>query len=269
MSRVGFIIGDNGTGKTTLALSGATVANPANHFEFDVGSLDRAAAGLGLSEGSIVSRSYYAPLTNILEQGRISVGNSGISPATVHVLAGWKEQFWQFVQDFLASLSNPGYPVLDTETKMWLMTRQGFLQEVQEAAGPERERLNTLQYTEPNARHSQLIEAARMKNRDLLMIAHEKEEYRGDKPTGKMIPDGFKEVASMSDYVLRLVIRDRHPVAIFLKAGAGGLELLDREIEEPTLEKVNAVLDAAEKLRRLKMGLPGSNDELLELAAAL
>ena|SRR3990167_276301 len=267
MSRFFLVFGENGSGKTTFALTGD---KPINYYEWDSGSWERAATSMNLGEGDVQVRQYYAPLTSLLDPGRVSVGDrGGIAPATAHVLEGWNDLFWGFVKDYLGDLKGAGYPVIDTSTKLWLAVRQAFLEQVQQAAGPERERLNALQYTEPNARMSQIVEAAKARGKDLVMLAHEGEVYLNDKPTGILKPDGFKELPNMADCTLRFSLRNKKPLAVIYKAGTGGLELVGREIEEPTLPNVNALLDAAIKLRRAGMPLPGSNDDLLELAAAL
>jgi len=255
MSRVYLFTGDNGTGKTSCAL-GDNPEDIVDFYEFDAGSFERAAASMNNLDRITVNK-YYSPLTNLLDPGKISVSErGGIAPATVHRLTGWKDGFWSFVGAYLAGLKGVGRPVIDTETKLWLMIRQAFLEEVQDAAGDERARLDKLQYTEPNARHSQIIEAAKMDNKDLVMLAHEKEQYVGDKGTGVMIPDGFKEVPNMADAVLRFRLVDRKPVAAITKAGAGGLDLLGVEIHEPTLPLINDVLDAAAKLRKAGKAVP-------------
>jgi hypothetical protein len=268
MSRVYLFTGDNGTGKTSCAL-GDNPEDIVDFYEFDAGSFDRAAAAMDNLDRISVKR-YYAPLTNLLDQGKISVGSGGgIAPATVHRLEGWKDKFWEFVADYLAGLKGNARPVIDTETKLWLMIRQGFLEEVQDATGPNRERLDQLQYTEPNARHSQLIEAAKQFNKDLVMLAHEKEQYIKKEATGVMIPDGFKEVPNMADAVLRFRLVDRKPVATFTKAGAGGLDLLGVEIVEPTLPLINDVLDAAAKLRKAGQQVPRNAMDIIVAGAKI
>ena len=267
MSRVYVIFGEPGTGKTTWALSGA---KPVHYFEFDSGSFARAAEALRLSEGDVDLYQYPAPLTNLMDPGKLAVGQrGGYAPITGHTLSGWMDIFWGFVKDYLDALAQPGYAVIDTDTKFYLADRQAFLEQVQEAVGVESDRLNALQYTEPLARKSQVMDAARQKNRDLILIAHEKEVYLNDKPTGQLIPDTHKETVAVADCVLRFSLRDRKPVATIYKAGTGGLELIGREIEEPTIGSVTAILDAAAKVRRAGMPIPDSNSDLLELAEGL
>jgi len=265
MSRVHLILGEAGTGKSTYALSGE---GQVDYYELDMGSFERAAAGINLNEGKVSLHTYPPPLTNLIEPVKTSTVNPAV-PLSVHALEGWREMFWQFVKDYLEGLKGSGYPVFDTETKMWLMTRQAFLQEVQEATSSEKERLNSLAYTEPNARYDQIITAAKARGKDLILIAHEKEVWVNDKPTGTYTHDGKKEAANLADVTLRFTIRNKRPLATIQKAGAGGMELVGRELVSPTIASVNEFLDAATKIRKAGMSLPDSNDELLELAAAL
>ncbi len=256
MSKVIVVFGESGTGKTTFALSGS---KPAHYFEWDSGSFERAATGLNLSEGDVVLHQYPSPLTNLMDPGTLAIGQKGgYAPATGHTLSGWKDLFWGFVGDYLESLKLPGYPVIDTDTRMYLGIRQAFLEQVQDAVGPEQDRLNTLQYTEPLARKSQIMDAARQRGKDLILLAHEKEVYFNDKPTGVLIPDTHKETVAMADCTLRFTLENKVPVATIYKAGSGGLELTGMKIPLPTLAKVNQVLDGAAALRRA--GLPVSND---------
>ena len=265
MARIHLVMGDAGTGKSTYALSGE---GQVDYYELDVGSAYRAMEAMNLPENKVNLHTYPPPLTNLIEPERTSTINPAV-PISVHRLEGWRELFWQFIKDYLEGLKGPGYPVFDTETKMWLMTRQAFLQEVQESVSGEKERLNSLAYTEPNARYDQVITAAKSRGKDLIMIAHEKEVWEGDKPTGRFIHDGKKEAANLADITLRFKVVNKKPVAEIMKAGAGGMELVGRKLEEPTIPSVNAFLDAAIKLRKAGMPLPDSNDELLELAEAL
>jgi hypothetical protein len=101
------------------------------------------------------------------------------------------------------------------------------------------------------------------------MIAHEKEIWVNDKPTGQYTHDGKKEAANLADITLRFKVEGKRPIAEIMKAGAGGMELVGRKIAEPTIPSVNAFLDAAIKIRKAGMTLPGDNKELLELAAGL
>lgn len=261
MGKVIVVFGEAGTGKTTFALSGS---KPAHYFEWDSGSFERAATGLNLQEDDVVLHQYPAPLTNLMDMGVLAVGSKGgYAPATGHTLVGWKDLFWGFVKDYLESLKLPGYPVIDTDTKLYLAIRQAFLEQVQDAVGPEQDRLTSLQYTEPLARKSQIMDAARQHGKDLILLAHEKEVYLNDKPTGILIPDTHKETVAMADCTLRFTLEDKRPVATIYKAGTGGLELIGMKIPEPTLTGMNRVLDIASALRRQGLPIPDTYDGLM------
>lgn len=73
----------------------------------------------------------------------------------------------------------------------------------------------------------------------------------------------------MADCTLRFSLQNRKPVATIYKAGTGGLELIGMSISEPTLEKVNMVLDTAAALRRGGYEVPGSYEDLMERAEML
>ncbi len=263
MSRTWLVLGAAGTGKSTFALSGEGVVD---YYEFDPGSFDRAA--ISLPEGKVNLHRFTPPLTALIPPTHISTINPAV-PISVHKLEGWSEMFWEFVGFYLPALGQDGYPIIDTETRLWLCIRQGFLQEVQEATGQEKERLNSLAYTEPNARYSQVITAPKIKGKDLVLLSHEKEVWTNDTPTGVFAHDGYKEAPNLADCTLRFTLRDRKPLATIMKAGTGGLELIGREVPEPTLPLMNAILDAASKLRSMRMGIPDNNEELMELAANL
>lgn len=265
MAKVHLVLGDAGVGKTTYALSGE---DPVDYFETDPGSIERAMAGTNIDPARVRIHQYSPPLSSLTIPVGLDTKNLK-APVSIHHLKGWTEVFWHLVQDYLEALNGDGYPVFDTETKLWLMTRQTFMQELQDATGQERDRLAPLQYTEPNARYDQIISAAKAKGKDLILIAHEKEIWENDRATGRYRHDGKAEAANLADVVLRFIIRNKKPVAIVQKAGAGGLELIGREIQEPTIGKVNAILDSAAKLRRSGFELPDTNEQLVELAGSL
>ncbi len=260
MGRTWLVSGAAGTGKTTFALSGKGIVD---YYEFDPGSFDRAT--IGLEEGKVNLHRFSPPLTNLVRPEKLSLVNPAV-PIAVHRLEGWTEIWWDFVDVYLPALLGDGYPVIDTETRLWQCIRQAFLQEVQDASGTERERLNSLAYTEPNARYSQVVTAPKIKGRDLVLLAHEKEVWIKDKPTGEFAHDGYKEAPNLADCCLRFTIRDNRPLATITKAGTGGMGLTNREVQSPTLPYMNAILDAATAIRRVEgidAVLPDTNSELL------
>lgn len=266
MSNTILAMGPAGSGKSTFALSSEGITA---YMEFDPGSFNRAAKGRNIDMSRVVLTRHYPPLTALLDIGRVSVSNQGgIAPATVHVLQGWRETYESFVQAYLVALDDPNVTtiVIDTETRMWLTIRQAFLQQVQEAKGGEGERLSQLQYTEPNARHDQILVAAKMYDKNLVLISHLKEEYRGDKATGRMIHDGYKEAPNEADLTLEFAIEDKLPIAWVRK---GSLPLLDMKLEQPTIPYVVDLLDAAAAIQRAGLEMPTAPDEVIALAKVL
>jgi hypothetical protein len=266
------LIGPAGSGKTSFALSGD---GRTGFLEFDPGSYDRAVQGSPIDEESIRLTRHWPPLDSLRDLGRISVGREGgVGSATAKHLKGWLETYTKFIDAYFESLEDPevNQIVLDTETREWLVVRQGFLQQVQEAqAGnnkQEAERLGTLQYTEPNARQEQIATAAKMYNKDLILIGHMKEEWRNNEATGNMIHDGHKEAPNIADLFLEFSIVDRKPMATIRKAGAGGLELVGMKIVAPKLKDLHDLLDSAALIRRMGGTLPSPLTLESVLAAA-
>lgn len=265
MSRVICIYGPNFTGKSSFAGSGD---GRKFYAEMDPGSFSRA----NFRNPDLFDlHKYHAPLTSLLDMGKISVGaGGGTAPAPVHRLRDWKELFWKFVTDYLAALDQDYSDfVWDTGTKLWLLVHNAFQQEVQEATGNAQARLDALKYTEPNSRMDQLIEASRIKEKNLIIVAHQGEVYQKNEPTGIPKADGYKEVENIADVTLRFSLQGKKPVATVTKAGAGGLELIDMQIHEPTLPGVMKLLDAAEAIRRKGLGMPATPDEVIALGSRL
>lgn len=273
MSYIILVSGGPGTGKSTFAipedLAGA-------YFEFDPGSYRRATDALPPSRTENVTlHKFYAPLTNLLNLGKVNVGQTGgVGSAATQHLEGWRELYVEFVDAYLKALaSDIDYITFDTETREWLLVRQAWLQQVQEAQlsnnKQEADRLGTLQYTETNARQAQLMDAARLYDKHLILLSHTKEEWKGDKATGRMIHDGHKESPGLADLYLNFELDGHTPVATILKAGAGGLDLIGMKLTAPTLTGVIKLLDSAALVRRSGMELPETPEDIIMTAEAL
>ena len=258
MSRVYLIFGGSSTGKSTFAGSGK---GRKWYAELDPGSFERT----GLPTDDFDLHYYYPPLSSLLERGKLS--GAGVS-RTLH---GWDELFWQFVDDYLKAMKEDYSDyVIDTGTKLWLLCRNAFFQRVQDEKNEkERERLSRLEYQEPNGHMDAIVDAAKIAGKNLIFVAHEGELYNKGEPTGKMKPDGYKELANMADATLQFYLRNKKPVARVFKAGAGGLELLDMEVEEPTRDKVDELLEAAMKIRRAGKTVPSEYSAVLVEALSL
>jgi hypothetical protein len=253
VSYVYLFMGGAGTGKSSCALSGEGTTG---YHEFDVGSYDRAVSGSQIDLDRIVLNRHWAPITSLKALGRISAQGVGVQERH---LEGWAEMYNRFIDAYMANLEAPEIKqvVLDTETGEWLAIRNAFQQQIQNSQNKEEAgRMIALAYTEPNSRYSQIVTAAKMFGKDLILIGHTKEEYKNDKPTGNMIHDGHKEAPNLADLTLEFTIENKQPVATVRKAGAGGLELVGMKLVAPTLSDLRGLLDGAALIRRSGLSLP-------------
>lgn len=260
MSYVYLFIGPAGTGKSTTAYSGE---GKTGVHEFDPGSFERAVKGSPIDLDNIRLTRHWPPLDSLRSLGKVNVGaGGGVASATAKHLEGWLKTYTGFIDAYFVNLEDPDVNqiVIDTETREWLVVRQGFLEQVQQAQASnnkaEADRLGTLQYTEPNARQEQIATAAKMFNKDLVLIGHMKEEWKNNEATGNMIHDGHKEAPNIADLFLEFSIVNKKPVATIRKAGAGGLELVGMKLEAPTLTQLRDLLDGAALIRRSGLALP-------------
>jgi hypothetical protein len=249
--------GQSFTGKSTFAASGK---GRKWYAEFDTGSFERT----GLDEADFTIKRYPAPVSTLLERGKVS--GAGVA----RELHGWDDLWWGFIDDYLNALDTHDSFIFDTGTKMWLINRNAYFERVQnEKDAKERERLSRLEYQEPNGQMDAVVEAAKQKGKSIIFVAHQGEVYLNDKPTGELKPDGYKELSNMADVTLHFSLRDKKPVARIFKIGAGGLELKDMELKQPTLESVDDLLSAATKLRRAGKELPGTPEDVIVAAMKL
>lgn len=260
--RVTLAFGPPFSGKTSFALGEDF---PVDYHEFEPGGFRRASSSIP-EDAEIKVYSYRTPLTNIESTGTLLVGGGGgVAPAASYRLEGWLELYAEFLRNYIGGLkSGGGRPVIDTGTKLWLTVRQAFNQQLQEATGNEMARLDQIKYTEPNARITQITEAAERFDKDLIIIAHEDRDFN----TGAIKPDTYKNMADIADISLRFEVKDNKPVATIFKIGEGGLGLIGLEIVEPTISKVNQLLDAAAILRRNKVQAPKDVEAIIAMAEA-
>ncbi len=268
MARIHLWMGRSFTGKTHQALLEGRIA----YFELEPNGFKRT----GLPDESskdeadrrILIHRFRVPLTNLDVEPVVKVGASGMPmPQFTYKLEGWQPLYSDIRRALRASLQEDRIPVFDTGTRLWLIIRQAVYEQYQDAApGAELDKLQRLIYTEPNMRIIQITEEPDFFDLDVIFIAHEDTIFG----TSTLKADTYKELENMADATLRFSIVDGKPVGTIFKMGAaGGLGMIGRVIEEPTLSKVNELLDAAAKLSGLKMELPEDNTELVELAAAL
>lgn len=263
MSYVFLFIGPAGSGKSTCALSGE---GKTGFHSFDPGSYERAVQGSPIDLANIRMTRHWAPITGLKALGKVSA--SGMGMQGKH-LEGWADEYNKFVDEYMKNLEDSSVRqiVFDTETGEWLMIRNGFNEQVQNAGSKaEADRMSPLTYTEPNSRYEQVVTASKMYDKDLILIGHMKEEWKQDKATGVMIHDGHKEAPNLADLFLEFAIVGNKPVATIRKAGAGGLGLVGMKITEPTLPGLRKLLDTSSQLRREGMAVPSTYEGIMAMA---
>ncbi len=269
MSRSHLWYGPNGTGKTHAALKGASTDEPTAYFEWEPSGFRRGAAGLNLNEGSVAVHKFRVPTPELESLGEVKVTAAGNAmPQVSFHLEGWVECISEFNQKFTAACKAGQRPVVDTVTRLWLAQRQAFEQQVQDATGKDAEKLSQLKFTMPNARMIGMAEYAERYDLDIILISHEDTVFNSNPPIAK--PDTMKELPNLVDVVLRFRIVGNRPVATITKAAEGGMDLVGMEIEEPSLIKVNALLDSAAAIRARGLPMTGLTPEsIIEQGQAL
>lgn len=237
------IVGDEGTGKTTMAL---TYPKPIFHMDIDLGGFRRAAwrledlrtkvcsvdediSQIDWSQYDLVTKSYPRPIQMNKLLGQTFEQTS--TRATVQVpkrVEGMKELWQQIVTDFVAVCQSPARTINpDSATMLWTIDHQSTLQEAQErqmAQGimPEhdkfRERLQRFEYGTANDRMRTLFHTARTFSKELVLTHYPADVYgpipdgRGgmtEGKTGQLKADGFGETVKMSDAVLWVRIAEQ------------------------------------------------------------
>lgn len=268
MTRIHLWFGPNGTGKTRAALEGASADQPVGYFELEPGGYKRASGGMQVPNGAIELKKFRVPATELEQMGTIKTGEAGgLMPQLRYKLEGWVEVLTAFTAAYMEACKAGKRPVIDTATRLWLMQRQAYEQQVQDATGKEAEKLGQLKYTAPNARMISVAEYAERYDLDLILIAHEDTVFNSSPPEYK--PDTMKELVNLADVVLRFRIKNKVPVATIWKGAEAGLDMKDKEIEWPTLERVNLVLDCAAAIRGNQMPMPESIEDILNTGKLL
>lgn len=264
--------GPNGCGKSTFALSGS---GRKWYAEFDPGSFAR--TGLDPANPDLELHKYPPPLTSLMDRGKLDVsmvGRSGRGGVGLSLkYSGWDEAFWAgFVSDYTSALTADQFDdyIWDTAKLMWEMNQNAYRERIQEETDLDTYRgLTRLDYKTPNMWMHRFIQAAKAKERNVVIVAHQADDYQNGEPTGKFKPDGWNEAKDQSDCTLRFVIRNKRPVGILEKGGAAGLDVIGLEVVEPTIEKMNGILAAAVVLRRNGIEIKGMDVEAIVATAGM
>ncbi len=248
------VCGDEGTGKTTMAL---TFPKHLRHFDIDVGGYRRAA--WRLPADGIVTKSYPKPiqLEKLMGQKVEASSRKVIFPKKV---TGMNELWQAVVIDFVEACQDTSVKttVLDSATQLWNICHKGVLQELQERQlakhmkfskgnpfdeNDYRERLQPVEYGPANDKMRTLIHTARSFGKNLVLTHYPTDEYgtisdsKGNMvegKTGKIILDGFKETSKLADLIVWTSIKEvakqeaakeKFPVAKITKCGIEGMGL--------------------------------------------
>ncbi len=254
------ICGDEGTGKTTMAL---TFPKKLRHFDVDVGGYRRAIWRLP-SEG-VESKGYPRPIQVDKLMG--TQGTPSTRLAIPKKVEGMKELWQSIVTDFVAACTNADVKtiVIDSATLLWNICHSSHLQELQErqlskhkSQNPNRpfdeneyrERLQPMEYGPANDRMRTILHTARSYQKNLVLTHYPTDEYgvvadsKGNMvegKTGKKIIDGFKETLKLVDLVvwasvketIRDGITEKQPVCKITKCGLEGAGLVAVGLEIP------------------------------------
>lgn len=228
--------GNEKSWKTTMAL---TWPKPIYHFDLDVGGFDRAAWRID-TEG-ITSKSYPTP---IQMEKLLGVKKEGVSIKFPKKIFGIKEVWQQIVIDFVEAVGKAEVKtiVIDSATQLWSLCHRARLQELQEIQVAKakgnmndndlRERLQPIEYAEPNDRMRTLIYTARSYGKNLVLTHYPRDIYgskvtdRGieEYKTGDIEPDGFKDTQKLVDAVIWIEIdKENNVTAKFTKCAIDGL----------------------------------------------
>jgi len=267
------VVGDEGSGKTTMALS---FPKPLFHFDIDVGGFDRAAwrlkkinpelkikrckaeediTQIDFSQFDIITKPYPRPLQVNKLLGQLT----GQAPSIRQLkqpkrIEGVKELWQMFINDFVYVCGSLVATLnFDSSTLLWSIAHNTRLQELQEIQEykwksdsktktipfPEdeyRERLQPIEYGQPNDRMTTLLQTSRSFRKNLVLTHYPTDEYgqvpdgKGgltDGKTGKQVIDGFKHTGKLSDLIVWTEIKEsvsegvkkKRPIARITKCG--------------------------------------------------
>lgn len=246
MSRTFLLWGPAGTGKTTFALEDATPENPVAYKELEPGGFRRAARRLKLSEGAVQVDTYPTPMQELetLLAGMPELGDKGGLKADFsYNLDGWVQLLNDLVMSTMETSKAGMRPVFDTGTRFWYIVRQAYEEMVQKATGANIDKIGQLKFTWPNKIHLQVHEFPMAYNLDVIWIAHEAKVFNSDPPIYN--PDCWRELEGMVDCSLRFRVVDNKPIARIDKGAEVGMLLKYLDVPEPSLKKLNTILDIA------------------------
>lgn len=177
-------------------------------------------------------------------------------------LDGYSAAWNELTQQIFADLESKQFKSLvwDTGTLLWALDRDAYLEERQREK-PNKKTLDTIEYAEPNRRLDTLYAMVKTYDIHLAVTHHDKDEYvtelaagkpvvddNGNPkqiPSGKKLPDGFKQTLSLSDLVLYTtleIIEGKVTPKAKVYKSLYGLSMRGLELEWPTFEKLDSMV---------------------------
>jgi len=210
------ISGKPKSGKTHFAM---TFPDPIKVFSFDLGA-------------QFVRSKFPDKVIDIVEYPLPVVDTlSGETP--------WAEPFWlQVKKDIYDAIDSCNYQtiVLDPGSVVWDICRFSFAEE------QNRNKLGKARdYGEPNARMRGFFLRAATAGINLVATSYLKEEYQEDKPTGKLILDGWKHTIGMVDVHLILERVGKENVATIMDSRYG-FDTIGYQLKMPNYEDLSILL---------------------------
>lgn len=268
------IVGDEGTGKTSMALS---YPRPIRHFDIDVGGFGRAAWRIDTKD--ITTKDFPKPIQMNKLLGQTEVSSRIQVPKKIE---GVKKLWQDIVMSFVAACQETEVAtiVIDSATLLWNICHNSRLEELQEIQtykwkkehpntpmdeNEYREKLLPVEYGPANDKMRMLLHTARSFQKNLVLTHYPTDVYgvvpdgRGNMvegKTGEKTMDGFKETAKLVDLVvwtsIKEVVKDgkksRFPVCKITKCGLTGMGLAAVGLEVP------ATFEAVMNLRNMLRG---------------
>lgn len=232
------VIAIAGGDKATKTSTGLTFPKPLRVLETDIATVSRA---ISRFKGEDIK---VTPFPTPVGWGKTT--DRDIKAVWIAFL----EEYKRFLEDKLVVSIQ-----IDTSTKLWWICHSAYLQELNEKAKVQgknsRERLQEIEYGEPNNRMASIIYAARAYNKNLILIHHVRPEYQQVMMDGQVksmeIPgthvlDGFKYTKSLVDLEVRVTVETieklgRKPVGEIILSGLA-LEMEGQKIIEPSYDKI-------------------------------
>lgn len=270
MARIYRISGEQWTGKTTFALSGE---GGTWYGELDPGSYDRALSGSNV-EG-VTLYECHPPINDLLDEGSLStaaVGQTQSGPIrVVHEMEGYHDALMGLRQAFAKAIMNPAITnlALDTETQLWDLLQDALIERTQKETSVKREKLSSLEYEDLHKQMTSFVMAARIHKKNLIFLCKLTDEWgpsttgSGRTTTGNRIPDGWERMPGYADIELSFFVRSAKPHATIKKAGGASLALGGMVIEEPTIPKLELLVNCASALRHEGIDLPDDVESIL------